>query len=112
MHDDYGHWLEVIAGALVGLGGWLWRLGRREQEHEDRIKRLEDIAAHEQEKRSERDARMFARLEEMGRVQAEHGVRIAHIAETCAETRQAVLDGIAARVPGGRRSYDPPGVAE
>ena len=62
----------------------------------------------EMEKRGERDARMFARLDELGRVQAAQGAKLDHIAETCAETRQIALDNSIVRRPGGRRNYDPP----
>lgn len=41
MTPDYEHWFEALLGGLVALGGWLWRLGRKEQQQEDRIARLE-----------------------------------------------------------------------
>ena len=101
--EDYTPWLGLISAALAAIGGWIWRIGRLEQRHEDRLKRLEEEVAEARKKRSERDAEIFARLEEMGRVQAMQSVKIDHIAESTAEIREVIMR----RRPGGRRSYDP-----
>lgn len=39
--DDYTHWIEALGAALVALGGWVWRVGRKYQQQEDRIARME-----------------------------------------------------------------------
>lgn len=82
--EDYGHWLEVIVGALVGLGGWLWRIGRKYQQHEDRISHLEQETGDDRNKRR----RMYERLEEIGREQAVQGVKIDHIADETTRIRE------------------------
>lgn len=108
MQPDYEHWFEVLLGGLIALGCWLWRVGRQYQKQEDRLKHLEEEAAEERRKRTERDAKIFARLDEIGRIQERQGVQIDHIAESCAETRADVRNILATPRPGGRRNYDPP----
>ena len=91
--ESYTHWIEVIIAALVGIGGWLLRLGRREQQHEDRLQHVEADLAEMHRKRAERDAEYYGRLEEISRVQAVQGVQISHIAEGMAEVRRVLISG-------------------
>ena len=100
--DEMEHWLEAGIAALVALGAWVWRVGWKYQQHEDRLARLE-IEAAEARRQMER---LFSRLDEIGREQARHGGQIDHIAESTAEIRGALFDG---RLSGGRRWNDPPG---
>ena len=108
MPPDYIHWFEAGLAALAALGAWIWRVAAKMQSHDERLASLQAALKAEMEKRGERDARMFARLDELGRVQAAQGAKLDHIAETCAETRQIALDNSIVRRPGGRRNYDPP----
>ena len=102
MTPEYEHWLEAGLAGLVALGAWVWRVGRKYQQHEDRLTRLEAEAA---EARRQME-RLFSRLDEIGREQARHGGQIDHIAESTAEIRGALFDG---RLTGGRRWNDQPG---
>lgn len=106
--DDYGHWLEVIAGALAALGAWVWRIAHLDASREARLKSLEAWVRDEQAKRRERDKDMFAKLEDLRVNQAAQGSDIKHIASTCTETQAAILEILADRLPGGNRKGDPP----
>ena len=102
--EGFARWLEAGLAGLVALGAWVWRVGRKYQQHEDRIRHLENEAT---EARRQME-RLFSRLDEIGREQARHGGQIDHIAESTAEIRGALFDG---RLTGGRRWNDPPGRA-
>lgn len=112
--EDLQGLLSVLGVSVVGILAWIWRLGRRDQRLTDRVSVLEIEAgkieaelAAQRVKRSDRDAQFFRRLDEMGREQASQSAQIAHIVETCNETRVALMDVLASRRPGGRRRYDP-----
>lgn len=133
MTPEMQHWIEILAAALIGLGGWLWGIGRRYQGLRDEMKSLDredaklaqdiarldgkldsetavlrqEIAAVER-ARSESSAKIYARLDEISRDQAAQGAQIAHIAETCNRTNQALMDMLAGRRAGGSRFNDPP----
>lgn len=133
MTPEMQHWIEVLAAALIGLGGWLWGIGRRYQGLRDEMKSLgredaklaQDIArldgkldsetavlrqeiASVEKARSESSAKIYTRLDEISRDQAAQGAQIAHIAETCNRTNQALMDMLAGRRAGGSRFSDPP----
>lgn len=96
------HWIEAGLAALAALGAWVWRVGRKYQQHEDRLRQLEKETSDARKQME----RLFSRLDEIGREQARHGGQIDHIAESTAEIRGALFDG---RLTGGRRWNDPPG---
>ena len=106
--DDYTRWLEVLGGALAALGAWIWRVASRMQSYDERLKALQAALTKELEKRSERDAQMFARLEDLRVNQAVQSADIKHISTTCSETQAAILEILADRLPGGNRKGDPP----
>ena len=87
--DEFAHWLEAGLAGLVALGAWVWRVGRKYQQHEDRLTRLE-AEATEARRQMEK---IFSSLAEIGREQARHGGQIDHIAESTAEIRGALFDG-------------------
>ena len=133
MTPETQHWIEVLGAALVGLGGWLYGIGRRYEgmrkemqslEREDvrlshDMGRLEgrldsetamlrqEIAAVEN-SRSESASKLHTRLDEIGRAQAAQGAQITSIQTTCNRV-QDTLDGLmAGRRAGGNRFSDPP----
>lgn len=133
MDADMQHWIEVLGAAMVGLGGWLWGVGRRYQSMRNDLKNLEredaklahdvgrlegkldsesamlrqEIAAVEK-ARSESAAKIYARLDKIGQDQAAQGAQINHIMDTCNRTNQALMHMLAGRRAGGSRIYDPP----
>ena len=133
MDADMQHWIEVLGACLIGLGGWLWGVGRRYQSLRNDLKNLEredaklahdvgrlegkldsesamlrqEIAAVEK-ARSESSAKIYARLDEISRDQAAQGAQITHIMDTCNRTNQALMHMLAGRRAGGARLYDPP----
>ena len=133
MEVNFQHWIEVLVAAMVGLGGWLYGIGRRYQSlreankylgQEDSrmagdIARLEarlnsEVVALRQEiaavnaARSESATKIYQRLDEISREQAAQAAQIAHIAETCNRTNQSLMDMLAGRRAGGNRYNDPP----
>lgn len=124
---DYEHWFEFTLVALVGIGGWLLRLGRKEQAQEDRIARLEQwrtafaddmrgkIDRVEEEAESNFE-RIESRLDSIEEKQHEQDVVLARIEsnqesqrETLHEIRQDLRTIKGEARPGGGRIYDPPG---
>jgi uncharacterized protein HemX len=131
MNIDYVHLLEIIIVALIGIGGWLWRLGRKEQAQEDRIAAQEgrigqleswkesvtnevrgDIGRVEEEAESNFE-RMETRLNRIEKKQHEQDVMLARIEsnqksqhDTLQEIKQdlRIIKGEAR--DGGNRSYD------
>lgn len=133
MQPDYIHWLEALFAALIGLGGWLWSVGRKYQSQKDAIEGLSerharlaaDLARHEgrldraiddlsgkiaevEKARGESAAKIYARLNEISRDQAAQGAQITHIMETCNRTQHALMAILSGRRVGGGRPYDPP----
>lgn len=124
--DDYGHWLEAVLATLVGIGGWLLRLGRKEQQQEDRITRLEqwrssvteEIATDIERVEDETEGnfvKVETRLDSIEKKQHEQDVVLARIEsnqesqrETLHEIKQdlRIIKGEARE--GGGRIYDPP----
>lgn len=94
------HWIEAGLAALAAMGAWIWRVGRRYQQHEDRLHRLESDQAEILRQLGE----LSPQLAKIGQDLARHGVQIDHIAESTAEIRRVLFDG---RVSGGRRWNDP-----
>lgn len=133
--DDLKQWIEVLGAALIGLGGWLWGIGRRYQAMKNDLKNLEredaklahdlgrlegkldseaailrqEIAVVEK-ARSESAAKIYERLDAIGRDQAAQGAQINHIMDTCNRTNQALMNMLAGRRAGGNRFYDQPEV--
>lgn len=83
------HWIEAGIAGLAALGAWIWRVGRKYQQHEDRLNRLEKETGESRQQME----RLFSRLDEIGREQARHGGQIDHIAESTAEIRRVLFDG-------------------
>ena len=115
MQPDYEHWFEVLLGGLLALGAWLFRLGRKYQEHETTLKtinenmeKLETDIEKEVSKRSARDADLFARLENMKVEQAKQGEKIVGIGKDCAEIKHDFKLFLADVLPCGNRRGDPP----
>ena len=126
MSIDYVHLLEIIIVALLGLGGWLWRLGRKEQSQEDRISLLEqwrdsftddvrkDIGRVEGESEAH-FSRLEDRLDSIEKKQHEQDVVLARI-ESNQESQKETLHEIRKDLraikgearPGGNRWNDPP----
>lgn len=106
---DYLHVVEGLAAALVGVGGWLWRVAVKCHGYEVQLSALNAVVADLQAKHSADNTRIFARLDEISRDQAAAGAQIAHISETCTQIQNYFL-GISAAtlMPGGNRNYDPP----
>lgn len=96
------HWIEAGLAGLAALGAWIWRVGRKYQQHEDRLRQLEK-ETNEVRKQMEP---LLSRLDEIRQDLARHGAQIDHIAESTAEIRRVLFDG---RLTGGRRWNDPPG---
>ena len=105
--DDYTRWLEVLGGALAALGAWIWRVAAKMQSYDERLNALQVALKAELAKRGERDAKIFAKLEDLRVNQAAQSAELKHIASTCAG-QAAILEILADRVPGGRRQHDPP----
>ena len=123
---DYEHWLEVVLVALVGIGGWLWRLGRKEQAQEDRITRLEQWrTSFEGDMRDDIDrvesetethfARIEDRLDNIEKKQHEQDVVLARIEsnqenqrETLHEIKKDLRTIMGEARDGGSRIYDQP----
>lgn len=115
MTPDYEHWFEVVLGALIALGAWLFRLGRKYQEQQGALKslaetcaRLEADLAEEVRKRGEHNDEIFARLRAIERSQAEHGARIEAVASCCERIDRNVNQYLLCIRPGGMRASDPP----
>lgn len=113
--DDYGHWLEVVVAALVGIGGWLWRLGRKEQQQEDRIAWLEQWRAAVTEEIKTDIGRMEDRLDRIESEQTKQAATLAriegnqeHQREHMRELREDLRILMGERRDGGDRRYDPP----
>lgn len=126
--DDLVYWLELIAGALIVLGGWLLNVGRKYQALKDaidlqsmtvanmsgNIARIEgrldsevnavrhEIAVVDRE-RSESASKIYARLDEISRSQAAQDAQITHIAATCNRTNQMLVDMLAGTRHGGNQ---------
>ena len=115
MQIDYEHWFEILLAGLVALGGWLFRLGKKYSDHENKLKeirgeteRLSEDVEKEIAKRSIRDADMFTRLENLKVEQAKQGEQIVGIRDDCAEIKQDFKQFLFNVVPGGNRHTDPP----
>lgn len=126
--DIVQHWIEVLGACLIGLGGWLYALGRKYQSLKNDIENLQrdqtrlearmdadmadlrrQIAAVDEE-RGKSAAKIYTRLDEIGRNQAAQDAQITHIVATCNRTNQMLMDLLAGRRAGGSRNYDlPPG---
>lgn len=112
---DIEHWFEVLAGGLIALGAWLFRLGRKYQQQENELKtmaetivRMERELAEEVRKRSDRDRDFFERLRKIEAVQTEHGVKIDGIAACSRRIEDNVQRFLINCRPGGNRASDPP----
>lgn len=99
MQLDYVHLLEIIVVALIGIGGWLWRLGRKEQQQEDRISRLEQWRESVGDEvrgeigRVEREAEdMSERLNRIEERQQEQDVVLARIEANQASQKEVLND--------------------
>lgn len=115
MTPDYEHWFEVLLGALVALGAWLFRLGRRYQEQQsalksmaETIRRLEADLAEEVRRRGDHNEEIFARLRDIETAQAEHKAQIRAVAECCRRIDHNVNQYLLNIRPGGNRASDPP----
>ena len=93
---DYEHWFEFTLVALVGIGGWLWRLGRKEQRQEDRIMRLEQW----------RDSFSDDMREDIGRVEGEAEAHFSTLEKRLhgIEKKQHEQDVILARIESNQES--------
>lgn len=66
--DNYLPWIEILTGAQIALGAWIWRIARHIQAREDRLERIERWrSAHEQEYAALRDT--LTRLQQDNAVQ-------------------------------------------
>ena len=115
MTPDYEHWFELLVGALVALGAWLFRLGRKYQEQQsalksmaETIRRLEADLAEEVRRRGEHNDEIFARLRAIETAQAGHKVQIEAVAECCKRIDRNVNQYLLHLRPGGNRASDPP----
>lgn len=89
---DYEHWLEVLVTAIVALGCWLWRIGRKYQHQEDRIKTLEDNVRREGDKRTDRDKEFYTRFEKIDREQVEQNSKLDNINNNVVEIKQDIRE--------------------
>lgn len=112
---EYEHWLEAVLAALVGIGGWLWRLGRKEQAQEDRIARLEQWRAAVTEEIKTDIGRMEDRLDRIENEQTKQAATLAriesnqeHQREYMHELKQDLRAMMGTAREGGNRAYDPP----
>lgn len=111
---DYEHWFEVVLVALVGIGGWLWRLGRKEQQQEDRIARLEQWREAVTKEIKSDIGRVEDRLDSIEREQTKQAATLSrieanqeHQREHMRELREDLRLIMGERREGGSRSYDP-----
>lgn len=114
MQLDYEHWAEVLLAGLIGLGAWLWRVGRLYQHQDDRLRRVEEWKDAHVTEHGEEESRLESKMDDLYEMQNTQNIALARIESNQDHQRAAIaelkkdLRSLGAPMPGGRRYGDPP----
>lgn len=99
--DDIIKTLGILGAPLVALIGWVWRIGRVEQQLQDRMAHLEEEQRTMAAKVSDHSTRIFQRLDDLSQGLARAETHVMNISSTCGETRKMVMEIFATAVQAG-----------
>ena len=109
--EELARWKELLGGTIIAFLVWVWRLGRKEQQRENRVEGLEKWR-NEHSVFSNLNTK---RIDDIAQHLCRHDVKLARISQQTANLQVNLVDmrkDLRAMAgtsrPGGKRWYDQP----
>ena len=109
--EEITRWKEALGITMVAFLGWIWRLGRKEQQREHRVEGLEKW----RNEHSDFSDLNTQRIDDIAQHLCRQDVKLARISQqvtgmlcNVSDMREDIRALSGLRQPGGKRWYDPP----